>query len=192
MIHGNPVSWIFLVRGQRFGPTTPQPHWGQEISSVGGGVLSLQGNTGRPLWWIPSLEPLPTNIDCTTFTDASDAPNCIVIGKDILASINPMDGTIHWTSFLPQNGNLPLHIPDINSDGVDDMLIVRYGDSDTRSTAIVIMSGKDSKLLVEHPDGDCASDIKLNGFDTTDKIFYSCNSMIPPHRKYFKAARSLV
>ncbi|KOC60289.1 hypothetical protein WH47_08661, partial [Habropoda laboriosa] len=137
--YGNPSNLIFLVRGQRYRGNDTSSDQGQ-ISPDGGGVMSMQGNSGLPLWLV-SLKRQPTEIDCISVdTDRSGKPDCIVAGdQGLLASIEPIAGTIHWSSKIYTFKKLPLILSDIDSDGVEDFLSIEIAVKNMPN--IVLLSG---------------------------------------------------
>ncbi|CAK9823857.1 hypothetical protein ANTRET_LOCUS2117 [Anthophora retusa] len=169
--HGNPSNLIFLVRGQRYRGNDTNNDQGQ-ISPDGGGVMSMQGNSGLPLWLV-SLKRQPTEIDCISVdTDRSGKPDCIVAGdQGLLASIEPIAGTIHWSSKIYTFEKLPLILSDIDSDGVDDFLSIEIAIKNMPN--IVLLSGGSGNLLGRYSPGNCSS-IDLYNQILNDSISYVC------------------
>lgn len=187
IIHGSPYSLIFLLRGQFYGVNSTDASTSREIPTDGGGVLSMQGNTGALLWWV-RLKQLLVGIDCSTFdTDGSGSPDCIVIGQDLMVSIDPISGTIHWTERESLDARLPLRVHDIDSDGIDDMVAVKDL-AMSPWNAIVLISGKSGKILKGLFATDCEpygeNFVRLIGFDSKDTVFYSCEGS-STKREYF-------
>ncbi|KZC11312.1 hypothetical protein WN55_02547, partial [Dufourea novaeangliae] len=139
IIRQKPSNLIFLVRGQKYRGNDSNEDPGQ-ISADGGGVMSMQGNSGLPLWLV-SLQRPPTEIDCISVdTDRSGKPDCIVAGdQGLLASIEPIAGTIHWSSKIHTFEKLPVILPDIDSDRVADFLSVEVAIKNMPN--LVLLSG---------------------------------------------------
>ncbi|KAJ8683226.1 hypothetical protein QAD02_019018 [Eretmocerus hayati] len=172
VIPGNPYSLIFLCRSQQFGKIDSKRLFGQEhISLEGGGVLSIQGNSGITLWWVP-LKRLPVDIDCQMIdTDGSGKPDCIVSSENgSLASIDPIAGTVHWNSEVPTHMDLPLLLLDLDSDGINDLLSIEITNS---SQNLVFLSGRSGKLLARHIVLNCQS-LKLVNIDSSFVLTYIC------------------
>ena len=154
IIRANPSNLVFLVRGQRYQDNDTNGGQGQ-ISADGGGIMSMQANSGLPLWLV-SLKRPPTEIDCVSVdTDRSGKPDCIVAGdQGLLASIEPIAGTIHWSSKIHTFEKLPVILPDIDSDGVDDLLSIEIATKNMPN--LVILSGGTGHLLGRYSPGNCS------------------------------------
>ncbi|XP_076639211.1 uncharacterized protein LOC143351520 isoform X1 [Colletes latitarsis] len=171
IIRGNPSNLIFLVRGQRFkGNDTNKDQ--RQISAKGGGIISMQGNSGLPLWLV-RLERPPTEIDCISVdTDRSGKPDCIVAGdQGLLASIEPIAGTIHWSSKIHTFNKLPVILSDIDSDEVNDFLSVEVTMKNTSN--LVLLSGRSGHLLGRYSPGNCLS-IDIYNLVFNNTISYAC------------------
>lgn len=172
IIHGNPSNLIFLVRGQQYRGNNTNNNQGQ-ISAEGGGIMSMQGNSGLPLWLV-SLKRLPTEIDCISVdTDRSGKPDCIVVGNQgLLASIEPIAGTIHWSSNIHTFEKLPLILSDVDSDTVEDFLSIEIATKNN----LVLLSGATGHLLGRYSPKNCSSiDINNHFNDTISYICYNNN-----------------
>lgn len=172
VIPGNPYNLIFLLRGQQFGDIDSRESPGQQqITSEGGGVLSMQGTSGIPLWWVV-LKRLPTDIDCEILdTDGSGKPDCLVSGEGgLLVSIEPIAGTIHWNSEIHAQPELPLLLSDLDSDGINDLLSIELTNS---SQNLVLLSGKSGKVLARRSIPGCQS-VKLSNIDMSFVLSYTC------------------
>lgn len=171
IIHGNPSTLIFLVRGQRFRENDTNDDQGQ-ISAEGGGVMSMQANSGLPLWLV-SLKRPPTEIDCISVdTDRSGKPDCIVAGdQGLLASIEPIAGTIHWSSKIYTYEKLPLILPDIDSDKIEDLLSIEVPPKSMPN--LVLLSGGTGHLLGRYSPGNCSS-IDINNYALNNTVSYIC------------------
>ncbi|CAL7943688.1 unnamed protein product [Xylocopa violacea] len=171
IIHGNPSNLIFLLRGQLYRGNDTNNDQGQ-ISADGGGVMSIQGNSGLPLWLV-SLKRPPTDIDCVSVdTDRSGNPDCIVAGdQGLLASIEPIAGTIHWSSKIYTFEKLPVILPDIDSDRVEDFLSVEIATKNKPN--LVLLSGGTGHLLGRYSPRNC-SFIDIYNHMLNDTISYVC------------------
>lgn len=134
--------------------------------------MSMQGNSGLPLWFV-SLKRSPTEIDCITVdTDKSGKPDCIVAGdQGLLASIEPIAGTIHWSSKIHTFEKLPLILSDIDLDGVEDFLSIEVASK--KMPNLVILSGRTGHLLGQYSPENCSLiDLYSHIFNNT--ISYIC------------------
>ncbi|KYN02474.1 Protein ITFG3 [Cyphomyrmex costatus] len=143
VIPGSSYNLIFLLHGEQYkrNDTRDEMTRQRQIPPEGGGVISMQGNNGLPLWLVP-LKRLPTIIDCTSIDiDQSGKPDCIVAGeRGLLISIEPIAGTIHWSATARTVPRLPVIIPDINADNIEDLLSIAVDDANISS--LVFLSGK--------------------------------------------------
>lgn len=172
VITGRPSNLIFLLRGQKFGNLNSQA---AGLRTDGGGVLSMEGTTGVPLWWTYPKGP-PTNINCL-FLDAKDSKklNCIVVGEQgLLENIDPITGYIRWIlTNHTTDSNLPLLLPDVNSDKVSDLLTVLFGSEP--KIKFIIISGDTGKILKSYPITNCES-VKLHRLTSNFTVQYFCKS----------------
>lgn len=174
IVPGSPYNLIFLLRGERYreNDTKDETIRQRQISPEGGGVMSMQGNTGLPLWLVP-LKRLPTVIDCTSIDiDRSGKPDCIVVGEQgLLVSIEPIAGTIHWSSTTHTVSKLPIILPDVDADNIEDLLSV--GMDNANVSHLVVLSGKTGQLVGDYALNNCLS-IDIYNLVLNDSIAYSC------------------
>ncbi|XP_023245391.1 uncharacterized protein LOC106641812 isoform X2 [Copidosoma floridanum] len=167
-----PYNLIFLLRGQQFGDLG-STSWGgkQQIDKNGGGVLSMKGTSGIPLWWV-ALQRLPIDISCDLIdTDGSGKPDCLVSCEGgLLVSIEPITGTIHWKAEVPSTSELPLVLSDLDADRIHDLIGVELTNT---SQNLVFLSGKTGKLLMRREIPDCQY-VKLNRIDFSFVLTYTC------------------
>jgi len=143
----------------------------------------MQGNTGLLLWLVP-LKRLPTIIDCTSIDiDNSGKPDCIVAGEQgQLVSIEPIAGTIHWSSTIHTFPKLPVILPDIDADDIEDLLSVTIDNANM--SHLVILSGKTGQLLQRYAVNNCTS-IDIYNLTVNGNIVCSCYDD-NAKRKYYK------
>lgn len=121
-------SWennlIFLYRGDAFFPEF------RPDNSKRNGIISLIGSSGAVAWF-DEMSDEPVAIDCTLLdVDRNGRPDCLVIDEyGELGAINPISGQWHWR-FRERSVNkvdaldFPVILPDLNNDGVMDILLV--------------------------------------------------------------------
>ncbi|XP_012224919.1 uncharacterized protein [Linepithema humile] len=174
IIPASPYNLIFLLRGEHLGKndTNDKAMHQRQIPSEGGGVMSMQGNSGLPLWLVP-LKRFPTNVDCTSIDiDRSGKPDCIVTGEQgLLVSIEPIAGTIHWSSTSHTFSKLPVILPDIDADNIEDLLSVTMDNANVSS--LVFLSGKTGQLLGRYSIHNCTS-VDIYNLVSNGSISYSC------------------
>ncbi|KMQ90959.1 protein itfg3 [Lasius niger] len=172
-VPGSPYNLIFLLRGEQYRENdTKNTMIQRQISPEGGGVMSMQGNSGLPLWLVP-LKKSPTIIDCTSIDiDQSGKPDCIVAGEQgLLVSIEPIAGTIHWSATTHTFSKLPVILPDINADNIEDLLSVAVDDANMLYLAF--LSGKTGQLLERYSVNNCTS-IDIYNLVSNNKILFNC------------------
>ncbi|KAL6444429.1 hypothetical protein ACFW04_001938 [Cataglyphis niger] len=172
-VPGSPYNLIFLLRGEQYRENDTQNTMIQrQIPPEGGGVISMQGSSGLPLWLVP-LKKSPTLIDCASIDiDQSGKPDCIVVGEQgLLVSIDPIAGTIHWSATTHTFSKLPVILPDINADDIEDLLSVIVDDANVLYFAF--LSGKTGQLLEYYSVNNCTS-IDIYNLVSNNKILYNC------------------
>ncbi|XP_046404510.1 uncharacterized protein LOC124169799 [Ischnura elegans] len=108
---------------------------GSEFLSVlvggDGGLVSLSGATGQPLWAV-SLHSPPEELDCALLdTDNDGIPDCLAFSgrSGLLAAVNPTTGSVIWylhdhkSQERPTALQFPVSIPDLDGDGTKDLAI---------------------------------------------------------------------
>lgn len=172
-VPGSPYNLIFLLRGEQYRENdTKNAMIQRQIPPEGGGVISMQGNSGLPLWLVP-LKKSPLIIDCASIDiDQSGKPDCIVAGEQgLLVSIEPIAGTIHWSATTHTFSKLPIILPDINADNVEDLLSVAVDDANVLYLAF--LSGKTGQLLKHYSVDNCTS-IDIYNLVSNNQILYNC------------------
>ncbi|KAL6259946.1 hypothetical protein P5V15_009856 [Pogonomyrmex californicus] len=132
----------------------------------------MQGTNGLPLWLVP-LKRLPTIIDCTSIDiDLSGKPDCIIAGEQgLLISIEPIAGTIHWISTIHTFPKLPVILPDIDADNIEDLLSIAIDNANASS--LVFLSGKTGQLLKRYSVNNCIS-MDIYNLVSNGNISYDC------------------
>lgn len=189
IVPGSPYNLIFLLHGEQYkkNDTKDGTMHQRQIPPDGGGVMSMQGSSGLPLWLVP-LKRLPTIIDCTSVDiDRSGKPDCIVAGEQgLLVSIDPIAGMIHWSSTVHMFPKLPVILPDIDADDIEDLLSVSVDNSNVSS--LVLLSGKTGQLLGRYLMNNCSSidiynivsngTISCNCYDDNAKCMYRTDTAL--------------
>ncbi|XP_025159024.1 uncharacterized protein LOC105189776 isoform X2 [Harpegnathos saltator] len=190
IVPGFPYNLIFLLHGEQHkkNDTKDGTIHQRQIPSEGGGVMSMQGSSGLPLWLVP-LKRLPTIIDCTSIDiDRSGKPDCIVAGEQgLLVSIEPIAGTIHWSSTTHTFPKLPVILPDIDADDIEDLLSISVDNANVSS--LVLLSGKTGQLLGRYL-VNCTS-IDIYNLVSNGSISYSCYNDNAKHSTNFMSLKGL-
>ncbi|XP_014475301.1 PREDICTED: uncharacterized protein LOC106744783 [Dinoponera quadriceps] len=191
IVPGFPYNLIFLLRGEQKRNDTKDGRIHQrQVPPEGGGVMSMQGSSGLPLWLVP-LKRLPIIIDCTSIDiDRSGKPDCIVAGEQgLLVSIEPIAGTIHWSSSTHTFPKLPVILPDIDADDIEDLLSVSVDNANVSS--LVLLSGKTGQLLGRYLVNNCTS-IDIYNLVSNGSISYSCYDDNAKHSMKFMSLKGLL
>ncbi|XP_011294495.2 uncharacterized protein LOC101898035 [Musca domestica] len=130
-------SWennlIFLYRGDAFFPEF------RLDNSKRNGIISLIGSSGAVAWY-DEMEDEPVAIDCTLLdVDKNGRTDCLIVDEyGELGAINPVSGQWHWRckERSPQKVDaldFPIILPDLDRDGVFDILMVTSAATDRQS-----------------------------------------------------------
>ncbi|XP_035733754.1 uncharacterized protein LOC118446788 [Vespa mandarinia] len=172
IIPGSPYDLIFLLRGQEYNDSNTD---NSSKTSRGSSIVSIHGTSGLYLWLV-CLERVPTNIDCISIdTDRSGKTDCIVVGeRGLLKSIDPTTGIIHWNSEVHTFPKLPVILPDLNSDGIEDLLSVELTQGNISS--LVLLSGNTGQLLGKYIKHNCSL-VNIYNLVSDGTILYLCHDM---------------
>ncbi|KAF7410029.1 hypothetical protein HZH68_004410 [Vespula germanica] len=172
IIPGSPYDLIFLLRGQEYNDSNTDSN---SKTSRGSSIVSIHGTSGLYLWLV-CLERVPTNIDCISIdTDQSGKSDCIVVGeRGLLKSIDPTTGIIHWSSEVHTFSKLPVILPDLNSDGIEDLLSVEVTQGNVSS--LVLLSGNTGQLLGKYIKHNCSL-VNIYNLVSEGTILYLCHDM---------------
>uniref|UniRef100_A0A182NIN5 FAM234A/B beta-propeller domain-containing protein n=1 Tax=Anopheles dirus TaxID=7168 RepID=A0A182NIN5_9DIPT len=145
-VHGKSKNLVFMYRGDKLFPEFDESYRRRN------GIISLVGSSGKVAWYDQMINE-PKSIDCTLLdADRSGAPDCLVLDEyGQLECIDPLSGEWLWhaegynkrSSGGRQNDMLdfPLLIPDVDGDGVHDLLFVTSS-SETKHNRLVLISGR--------------------------------------------------
>ncbi|XP_044736266.1 protein FAM234A [Chrysoperla carnea] len=121
-----------------------------------GGLVSIVGSSGKVAWFT-NLNRVPTDIDCNLIDIDNNGENdCIIIGENgLMEAVNPITGTVTWHLHSSTNGSLyftsvdfPLVLPDIDNDGVFD-LVTSSSLNKKNHNNLILISGKTGNLIGE-------------------------------------------
>lgn len=122
-LRGRSRNLVFLYRGDKLF---------QEFETVNrkrNGIISLIGSSGQVAWYDEIVNE-PKIIDCTLIdVDGNGSPDCLVVDEfGEIGAINPMSGEWLWhvsdrTTKTSEFLSFPLVLPDLNKDGVNDLLV---------------------------------------------------------------------
>ncbi|XP_030239480.1 uncharacterized protein LOC108658737 isoform X2 [Drosophila navojoa] len=196
---------IFLYRGDVFFPDSrPNNH-------KRNGIISLIGSSGDVAWYDETVDE-PVAIDCTLLdVDLNGKPDCLVIEEyGEVGAINSGSGEWHWRfkDHAAQKLNahdFPLILPDIDGDGVLDILLISSLSLEQRTKTLIqqqqpkqtqqqlearnvlrLLSGRRGRPIGEgfriH---DCQKLSRLQ-LNVNNNISYSCTSSTdqPPQQRF--------
>lgn len=122
-LRGRSRNLVFLYRGDKLF---------QEFETVNrkrNGIISLIGSSGQVAWYDEIVNE-PKIIDCTLIdVDRNGAADCLVVDEfGEIGAINPLSGEWLWhvsdrTTKTSEFLSFPLVLPDLNRDGVNDLLV---------------------------------------------------------------------
>ncbi|XP_053676107.1 uncharacterized protein LOC128726329 isoform X2 [Anopheles nili] len=150
-VHGKSKNLVFMYRGDKLFPEFDESYRRRN------GIISLVGSSGKVAWYDQMINE-PKSIDCTLLdADRSGAPDCLVLDEyGQLECIDPLSGEWLWhaegynkrSNAGRQSDMLdfPLLIPDVDGDGVHDLLFVTSS-SETKHNRLVMISGRKGVMI---------------------------------------------
>uniref|UniRef100_A0A452IXF5 FAM234A/B beta-propeller domain-containing protein n=1 Tax=Gopherus agassizii TaxID=38772 RepID=A0A452IXF5_9SAUR len=113
-------------------------------------VTAVSGTNGSTLWERPVTEDLLWMECAIEQLGGAQSPGCLVIGNpELLTAISPHTGEVQWRQFNSFGANYTvvtplLKIPDVDGDGVQDVMIFTTAGDETQS---FIYSGKKGEQI---------------------------------------------
>uniref|UniRef100_A0A8C4XRU4 Family with sequence similarity 234 member A n=1 Tax=Falco tinnunculus TaxID=100819 RepID=A0A8C4XRU4_FALTI len=146
-------------------------------------VAAVSGTNGRALWERPAAEEVEWMECGIKQLGGAEAPGCLVVGKPVsLTAVDLQTGEVQWRQSSDFGANYTVLtpvsvIPDVDSDGVQDLIIfIATGDK----IKTFIHSGKNGKQIGStgslNVDGN-ARYIRLNLDDSSYFLFYTENAL---------------
>ncbi|XP_052860113.1 uncharacterized protein LOC128267341 [Anopheles cruzii] len=146
-VHGKSKNLVFMYRGDKLYPDLDDSYHRRN------GIISLVGSSGKVAWYDQMVHE-PKSIDCSLLdADRSGSPDCLVLDEyGQLECIDPLSGEWLWRAEgynkrSPGVGrqadmlDFPLLIPDVDGDGVNELLFVTSS-SEIRHNRLVMISGR--------------------------------------------------
>lgn len=139
-------------------------------AAPGRSLYLISGADGTTIWEWAACEIMPSytgwGYTCTILNDITgdEVDECIAgfgtsgsSNTGLLACIDGYSGDSLWTVWLPDAGEDVEAFVDVNSDGVDEILLAIGGNGYTDDTARLIDGSNGSVLWQKNPGGDCMS-----------------------------------
>lgn len=150
-IRGRSKNLVFMYRRNSFFKTDDTL---SKSAVKQNGIISLIGSSGQVAWY-DELTNEPSIIDCNLIdADSSGDTDCLVIDEfGEMSCINPISGQWIWhiaETNIPSKLNFPLVLPDVNNDGVKDLLIactVQNASKNHTHNALKLISGSNGKQI---------------------------------------------
>ncbi|XP_046471423.1 uncharacterized protein [Neodiprion pinetum] len=174
VIPGTPRNLVMMYREQLYGDSVGKMQ-GSMVPLRKGGVISIHGGNGLLLWVVRLSYP-PTEIVCKNLNmDKSRMPEttCLVAGEPGLISINSTTGLTQWSISASTHSKLPMLLPDIDGDGIADLLSVVIS-KDQKKQSPALFSGKSGSLLGQELKPECRR-VYVSSLDSNDTISYLCD-----------------
>ena len=136
------------------------------------GAISIFGGNGV-VAWISQVKS-PETLDCNLIdVNGDNVKDCLLLSEMGLQAIDPASGSVLWDLRSSDEGNylqFPLIIPDLNGDGIKEIVSVFVGNH--FHNKLVIINGKFGEILGEMYIDNCETikGIKFN----VDVIIYAC------------------
>lgn len=143
--NGRDKNLVGIFRGDVFNPSKAE---GGRASDEGG-LLLVVGNSGKVGWFV-SEKRQPRELDCGLIDVNRDGrKDCLMSGeRGLLAAVEPLSGEVHW--YLHRHNDdrdpffkvqFPLILPDLDSDGVAELLVPVALEESDDCNSLAIVSG---------------------------------------------------
>ncbi|XP_055688684.1 uncharacterized protein LOC129793097 [Lutzomyia longipalpis] len=118
------------------------------------GIISLIGRGGQ-VGWYDEMPEEPKSIDCSLVdVNKNGQPDCLVVGQmGQLGALDPISGEWLWSwragnaSKIPEDSvDFPLILPDLNGDGVKDLLQIGLSEGNQHN-GLTLISGATGRIL---------------------------------------------
>lgn len=174
-IHGRSKNLLFMYRGDKLwsemeAVTNPKPN----------GIISLIGSSGT-VGWFDEIANEPSIIDCTLLdANHNGSPDCLILDEyGELSCIDPVKGLYIWhiadrTVNRNELLSFPLILPDLNRDGVNELLVTSTNTAQKLYNTLNIVSGANGQALgTRYTMTECSYIHKFQ-LDTKYKVSFNC------------------
>lgn len=173
-VRGRSNNLIFMYRGSSLFPSLDQGG-----SSKRSGIISLLGSNGQVAWYDEMMHE-PEIIDCSLIdADLNGDSDCLVVDEyGQIGCINPVSGQWLWRNnakmqHRPLRVSFPLIIPDVNRDGVNDLLVVGRSNNGIYNVIRLVSGAAGTPIGNEYTMTKCTHIHKFQ-LDSNYKITFNC------------------
>lgn len=175
-VRGHGMNLVFMYRGNKIFANDDDSN--QSLVKRNG-IIALMGANGQVSWYDEMVNE-PNIIDCTLIdVDANGEPDCLVIDEfGEIGALNPVSGQWLWhvaekTSNDSDKLSFPLVLPDIDRDGIKDLLIACAIDNGTYNS-LKLISGATGRAIGSSYTITKCSYIHKFQLDANLKISFNC------------------
>lgn len=175
-VRGRGMNLVLMYRGNKI--FVDEDDSNQSVVKRNG-IIALMGANGQ-VGWFDEMVNEPSIIDCSLLdVDANGETDCLVIDEfGEIGALNPVSGTWLWhvaekTSNDTDKLSFPLVLPDIDHDGIKDLLIVCAIDNGTYNTLKLISGASGRAIGGSYTITKCSYIHKFQ-LDANLKISYNC------------------
>lgn len=172
-LRGRSNNLIFMYRGSSLFPGLDQ------MSTKRSGIISLVGNSGQ-VGWYDEMTNEPSIIDCALIdADQNGESDCLVVDDyGDIGCINPMSGQWLWhnsgrATQRPKQPSFPLVLPDVDQDGVGDLLVTTPNALGQYNSLKMISGATGQSIGGEYAIKQCTYIHKFH-LDNNFKITFNC------------------
>lgn len=176
---GRSKNLVFMYRGDKMWSSDPAASTSNQQHRKHNGIISLMGSSGQ-VSWFDEIVNEPRVIDCGLLdADRNGIADCLVL-DDIgeLGCIDPLSGQWIWriVARTVRNAELlsfPLVLPDLNKDGVNELLVTTNGDRELYNQLIIVCGATGRTLGTKYALTECSYIHKFQ-LDAHHKVSFNC------------------
>lgn len=175
-VRGRGMNLVFMYRGDKMFASDEDSN--QSLVKRNG-IIALMGANGA-VGWYDEMVNEPNIIDCSLIdVDANGEPDCLVVDElGEIGALNPVSGQWLWhvaenTSKDPDKLSFPLVLPDIDHDGIKDLLIACAIENGTYNSLKFISGATGRAIGSSYTIAKCSYIHKFQ-LDANLKISFNC------------------
>lgn len=178
-LKGRSKNLVFMYRGDKMWSFDGIAGDETTVNRKRNGIISLMGGSGQVSWFDEIINE-PNVIDCGLLdADGNGITDCLVLDEfGELGCIDPLSGQWIWhiVSKTVRNAELlsfPLVLPDLDRDGVNELLVTTNGDKDLYNTLIIVSGATGKTVGSKYTIQDCSYIHKFQ-LDAKYKVRFNC------------------